>query len=40
VNRVVRRIFGRGRDGIIAGWEKLHNQKLLNLCCPPDIDIY
>jgi hypothetical protein len=40
VSRVVRRIFGRGRDGIIRGWEKLHNQTLLNLCCPTDIDIH
>jgi hypothetical protein len=28
-NRVLRRIFGPQRDGVIGGWRKLHNEELL-----------
>jgi hypothetical protein len=30
-NRVLRRIFGPKRDGVIGGWRKLHNKELHNL---------
>jgi hypothetical protein len=30
-NRVLRRIFGRKRDGVTGGWRKLHNEELHNL---------
>jgi hypothetical protein len=36
-NRVLRRIFGLKRDGVIGGWRKLHNEELHNLYCPPSI---
>jgi hypothetical protein len=29
--RVLRRIFGPKRDGVIGGWKKLHNEELHNL---------
>jgi hypothetical protein len=29
-NRVLRRIFGPKRDGVIAGWSKVHNEELHN----------
>jgi hypothetical protein len=29
-NRVLRRIFGPKRDGVMGGWRKLHNEKLHN----------
>jgi hypothetical protein len=32
-NRVLRGIFGRKRDEIIAGWRKLHNEEL-HKCAP------
>jgi hypothetical protein len=30
-NRVLRRIFGPKRDGVMRGWRKQHNQELHNL---------
>jgi hypothetical protein len=30
-NRVLRRIFGPKRDGVMGGWRKLHNKELHNL---------
>jgi hypothetical protein len=30
-NRVLRRIFGQKRDGVMGGWIKLHNEELHNL---------
>jgi hypothetical protein len=35
--RVLRRIFGTKRDEVTGGWRKLHNEKLHNLCCLPDV---
>jgi hypothetical protein len=36
-NRVLRRIFGPKRDGIIGGRRKLHNEELHNLRPSPSI---
>jgi hypothetical protein len=36
-NRVLRRIFGPKRDGVIGGWRKLHNDELHNLYSSPSI---
>jgi hypothetical protein len=36
-NRVLRRIFGPKRDGVIGGWRKLHNEELHNLYSSPSI---
>jgi hypothetical protein len=36
-NRVLRRIFGPKRDGVIGRWRKLHNEELHILCCSPSI---
>jgi hypothetical protein len=36
-NRVLRRIFGPKRDGVTAGWRKLHNEELHNLYSSPSI---
>jgi hypothetical protein len=36
-NRVLRRIFGPKRDGVIGGWRILHNEELHNLYCSPSI---
>jgi hypothetical protein len=30
-NRVLRRMFGPKRDGVMGGWRKLHNEELHNL---------
>jgi hypothetical protein len=30
-NRVLKRIFGPKRDGVMGGWRKLHNEELHNL---------
>jgi hypothetical protein len=30
-NRMLRKIFGRKRDGVSSGWRKLHNEELHNL---------
>jgi hypothetical protein len=27
-NRVLRRIFGLKRDGVMGGWRKVHNEEL------------
>jgi hypothetical protein len=32
-NRVLRRIFGPKRDGVIGGWRELRNEELQNLYC-------
>jgi hypothetical protein len=36
-NRVLRRIFGRRRDGVTGGWRKLHKKELHNLYSSPSI---
>jgi hypothetical protein len=36
-NRVLRRIFGPKRDGVIGGWRKLHSEELHNLYSSPNI---
>jgi hypothetical protein len=36
-NRVLRRIFGRKRDGVTGVWRKLHNEELHNLYSSPSI---
>jgi hypothetical protein len=36
-NRVLRRIFGPKRDGVMGGWRKLHNEELHNLYFSPSI---
>ena len=36
-NRVLRRIFGPNRDGVIGEWRKLHNEELNSLYCSPNI---
>jgi hypothetical protein len=36
-NRVLRRIFGPKRDGVMGGWRKLHNKELHNLYSSPSI---
>jgi hypothetical protein len=36
-NRVLRRIFGPKRDGVMGEWRKLHNEELHNLCSSPSI---
>jgi hypothetical protein len=36
-NKVLRRIFGTKRDGVNAGWRKLHNEELHNLYSSPSI---
>jgi hypothetical protein len=36
-NRVLRRIFGPKRDGVMEGWRKLHNEDLHNLYSSPSI---
>jgi hypothetical protein len=32
-NKVLRRIFGQKRDGMMRGWRKLHNEELRDLYC-------
>jgi hypothetical protein len=34
-NRVLRRIFGPKRDGVIGAWEELHNEAHHNLYSTP-----
>jgi hypothetical protein len=36
-NRVLRRIFGPKRDDVRGGWKKLHNEKLNDLYCSPNV---
>jgi hypothetical protein len=36
-NRVLRRIFGPKRDGVMGGWRKLHKKELHNLYSLPSI---
>jgi hypothetical protein len=36
-NRMLRRIFGPKRDGVMGGWRKLHNEQLHNLYSLPSI---
>ena len=36
-NRVLRRIFGAKRDGVIGQWRKLHNEELNDLYSSPNI---
>jgi hypothetical protein len=36
-NRVLRRIFGPKRGGVMGGWRKLHNEELHNLYSLPSI---
>jgi len=36
-NRALRRIFGCKRDQVARGWERLHNDELLNLYALPNI---
>jgi hypothetical protein len=36
-NRVLRRIFGPKRDGVVGEWRKLHNEELHNLYSSPNI---
>jgi hypothetical protein len=38
-NRVLRRIFGPKRDGVMGGWRKLYNKELHNLYSSPSIII-
>jgi hypothetical protein len=37
MNKVLRRIFGLKRDGVIGGWRKLHNKELHDLYSSPSI---
>jgi hypothetical protein len=37
VNRVLRRIFGPERDGVMGGWRKLLNEELHALYSLPNI---
>jgi hypothetical protein len=36
-NRVLREVLGPTREEITAGWKGLHNEKLHNLYCSPNI---
>jgi hypothetical protein len=36
-NRVLRRIFGPKRDGMMVGWRELRNKELHNLYSSPSI---
>jgi hypothetical protein len=36
-NRVLRRIFGPQRDEVTGEWRKLHNEKLNDPYCSPNI---
>jgi hypothetical protein len=36
-NKILRRIFGPKRDGVTAGWRKLHNEELHDIYCSPSI---
>jgi hypothetical protein len=34
-DRELSRVFGPKRDGVVAGWRKLHNEEIHNLCSSP-----
>jgi hypothetical protein len=34
--RMLRRIFGREREGVTGGWRRLHNEELHNLYTSPN----
>jgi hypothetical protein len=36
-SRVLRRIFGKKRDGVTGGWRKMYNEELDNLYSSPSI---
>jgi hypothetical protein len=36
-NRVLSRIFGPKRNGVMGRWRKLHNEELRDLCSSPGI---
>ena len=36
-NRLLRRIFGPKKDGVIEEWRKLHNEELNDLYSSPNI---
>jgi hypothetical protein len=36
-NRVFRRMFGPERDEVTGDWRKMHDEKLNNLYCSPNI---
>jgi hypothetical protein len=36
-NRLLRRIFGSKRDGIVGEWRRLHKEELYAVCSPPHI---
>jgi hypothetical protein len=36
-NRLLRRMFGPKRDGMMGGWRKLHNEELHNLYSSPSV---
>jgi hypothetical protein len=36
-DRVLRRIFGLKRDGVVAGWRKVHNEELHKFNSSPSI---
>jgi hypothetical protein len=36
-NRVLRRILGPKRDGVIGEWRKLHNEELIDQYSSPNI---
>jgi hypothetical protein len=38
-SRVLRRIFGPKRDGVMRGWRKLHNEELHYLYFLPSISV-
>jgi hypothetical protein len=40
LNWVLRRVFGPKRDEVAGEWRKLHNEKLSDVYCSPNIYIY
>jgi hypothetical protein len=39
VGRILRRIFGPEKDGVVGGWRKLHNEELHDLDSLPSVII-